>query len=292
MSKAFGIYTIGKALKGAEEFIRQGELTWHATNNPQGKLVGSLPALRNALPQLPTLKAWARPTAEELNQILAQEKFNIRLQPWQADGNTFGVVAINDVKVSWLVTGQTHESGSTKPFTIKNKPSFRLKLDAGIKFLQARGQQEPVVRIPTATGDLVHILCCPREVVGFELLEMVQDIRPTLREARSYYEGVNIPMVKLQQQVKIDWLLGLYTQVGLDTWQITQALQEIIFGMNQYGARVKEATAIAVTRGLPDYYTVDSSFLIWIERQGLPFPLFTAYITEDDWADPGDLDNL
>lgn len=35
---------------------------------------------------------------------------------------------------------------------------------------------------------------------------------------------------------------------------------------------------------------IDRPFLCWIERPGIPVPLFLGHITEEDWKSPGSLD--
>ena len=293
MSTGLGILTIVKALEGAEEFIGKGNLEWNAENAYQRELMTRFDAIRDALPLIPTLNGWARETAEELNQILAEHGFDIRLNPWPDDGMTFGVVAINDFTVLWRVAGQTEESWGNHKITINDKPAFRLKHDAGVEYLQSNRHDELVIKIPTQTGDVVYITKYDRSSAGFDLLETIERLRSNLTPARrEHYEGVNIPMVELDLHVNIDWLINLWTQAGMDTWKIAQALQQIKFAMNQFGARVKEATAIAAMRGGPSYYDVDGPFLIWIEREGVPVPMFMAHVTEDDWRDPGDLANL
>lgn len=292
MSNAFGILTVVKALVGAEEFIQHGKLAWNPINDEQKELLERFQAIRDSLPLIPTLQGWARETAQELNEILAKHGFGIRLRPWPRDGNTFGVVAINDFTIEWMAVGQTEEEWGNRKILINDKPAFRLKMNAGVEFLGCRILPEPVIKIPTKTGDLVYVVKYEDSSEGFGLLETIENIRSELISVGRSYEGVNIPMVKLDLEVNIDWLLNLWTQAGRDKWWIAQALQEIKFAMNQFGARVKEATAIAVKKGLPSYYTVDGPFLIWIERQGVPVPLFMAHITEQDWKDPGDLASL
>jgi len=72
---------------------------------------------------------------------------------------------------------------------------------------------------------------------------------------------------------------------------ITQALQQTKLRMNEEGARAQSAVAIGVLRGcLPTYdYVIDWPFLFWITRPGISKPLFVAYVTEDDWKNPGDI---
>jgi len=39
----------------------------------------------------------------------------------------------------------------------------------------------------------------------------------------------------------------------------------------------------------PPALIIDKPFLVVFERPGLPQPLFTAYVTQDSWKDPGEI---
>ncbi len=292
MSTSLGLITIAKALASAEEFIGQGKLSWQAVYGRQEKFLWHLPALFKVLPLLPTLQGWARRTAEELNRILTDHGFSIQLNPWPASGNTFGVVAINDFTVAWPLVGQTHEDWGPQ-ILVRGKPAFRLKRSSGVEFFRIPDSRDPLVRIPTSSGDTVCILKQGIPISDFELYTRVAELRTNIQSARTdYYEGVTVPMVNLSLTVSLDWLLGFYAMAGSDRWEVAQAIQEVRFAMNQYGARAKEATALAVRRGMPRYYVMDGPFLLWIERPGLDIPVFVAHVTEDSWADPGDLAHI
>jgi hypothetical protein len=97
--------------------------------------------------------------------------------------------------------------------------------------------------------------------------------------------------VKLDVQPDISWMTGL----SYGAWVVTQALQQVRFGMNEHGARVVVDTAVGATRGgahLPHYYTLDGAFRIVIVRQEMENPIFVGHVTEEDWKDPGDLREL
>ena len=93
--------------------------------------------------------------------------------------------------------------------------------------------------------------------------------------------------------VDISWLQGLNTtdQKNLP-WNISQAMQQTKFKMNCQGARVKSAVAIAVrmcASVMPNIYTIDKPFLLWIEREGLDIPIMYAYLDKDTWKNPWSL---
>lgn len=276
MSTAFGLLTVVKALESAEKFTGTGP--WSGSNFTQSELLSRLPAIRRELHLIPTLEGWADEDADVLNQILADHGLEIKLQPWQKSGDAFGMVAINSFGVQWLVEGDVSHYG--KPIMIKDRPAFRLKKDAGVLFSD---DQNPTVQVPTKSGDVVYFAKSSRQVQGFDLLRAVADLERNFAPYRySNYAGVDIPKVKFSHQPDMGWLLGLSN----GSWSLVQALQEIQFGMDQNGAEVVEATAASAVRSLPQYYQLDEAFLMWIRRPQVSEPLFSAWITPDDWRDP------
>ena len=73
---------------------------------------------------------------------------------------------------------------------------------------------------------------------------------------------------------------------------ISQSLMYVLFKMNEKGARAEVAFTASVLRSMsmpaPDHI-IDQPFLVWFERPDLALPLFGAYITEEDWKNPGSL---
>lgn len=277
MSTAFGLLTVAKALEAAERFTGSGP--WSGSSHAQRELLSRLPAIRRSFPLISTLEGWADENADVLNQILADHGLGIKLQPWPKNGNHFGMVAINKFGVQWLVEGDTAHYG--KPILIEDRPAFRLKKDARVLFSSDR--QNPTVQVPTKSGDIVYFAKSPRQVQGFDLLKAVADLERNFAPDRySSYAGVDIPKVKFSHQPDMRWVIGLKN----GDWFLSQALQEIQFGMDQHGAEVVEATAAAATRSSPEYYKIDESFLMWIRRPEVSEPLFAAWITPDDWRDP------
>jgi len=115
---------------------------------------------------------------------------------------------------------------------------------------------------------------------------------------RADYSAAHLPMVQFRQQPDISWMRGLQLDTGRGpNWFVVQAKQEVRFGMNQFGARAKEATAVGMVRmavsGFSPPYVVNRPFLIVIGRPGkVEVPLFGAYLTPHDWKDPGNLSAL
>jgi hypothetical protein len=99
------------------------------------------------------------------------------------------------------------------------------------------------------------------------------------------------PMVDLDQEVDISWLLGLGTvdSNGVSAW-IAQAKQQTKLKMNCQGALMESAAAISVKRAVapekPEY-ELNEPFLFWCKRSGFSQAVFTAYVDYDAWKNPG-----
>jgi hypothetical protein len=103
---------------------------------------------------------------------------------------------------------------------------------------------------------------------------------------------LHFPMVDLSARETLDWVTGFSTtcQDGKE-WTILEAIQQINIKMSHKAGRpslaeelLTEPTTIRVTASP---MVIDRPFLVVIERQGLPYSLISAYVTENDWNDPG-----
>jgi len=294
-----------KALVDATGFLQADLAKWQvvsdgstATTEKQQQLLNRLQAVSFDLAKIPEMKGWASHDANELNKILVENGFDIRLTPWPNDPYTFGVVAILDITVEWQQSGKKidiytkwEDKQSQQKF-----PGFKLDADANdIQCLSVPGTDRPVVKIYTKSGDVVCLHVTGLEPNLYGLYDLVQDLQ-TQAKPNDIYDGlktVTIPMIKLRQQVDISWLQGL----NLKDYYIAQAMQEVRFVMNEHGAHAKTATAVSMRNfcALPGGITnvvIDDDFLFWIERPGVATPVFVGYFTKADWKDPGSLDNI
>jgi hypothetical protein len=282
VSRAFSLTTLVGALEATAE-ISGAPPAWDADNDLQRELMRHYGAYRDALPGLPELRCWAKRTAQELNAILREKGFDIQLTPWVPSDGRFGTLSIIDIAVLWP------QIGTIAP-QIDGHPAFRLAAGAIASCSVVEGHEHPIVRLRTRTDDVVCIAIHDAPAGPFELVAAVATLRAAeVLEPRGY-AGVVLPMVELDAQPDLQWLCGIATDSPSGPWLITEALQQIRFGMNQHGARAKEATALAVGRSAAPRgdYVVDAPFLVWFERDGVGVPLFQAHVSEDDWKDPGD----
>lgn len=323
-SQTFDLAGIVKAMVAATEFVGGDLESWQPALEPdtmirQERLLGRLRAINFDLTRIPELRAWASMTPSEINEVLRREGFEIQVD-WQPDGRTFGVVSILDVAVQWLEEGDgdseirvypRRPDGSRDYRAPEIYPAFELAARANrIEFLEVPGSDQPLVRIPTRSGDVVCIHVMPQPdlgLAGFRLYGTAARLSGQATPEPDKYgkvKDVTIPKVKLRQEVDISWMQGLTfsgrdSEGNPDLFGVEAAKQEVRFVMNEEGARAKTATAL-VARSLSvtvggqiEHIRVDNDFLFWIERPGVAVPVFVAYLAKEDaWKDPGSLDNV
>lgn len=329
----FDVTTITKALSHAlvtieekldkEGLVLTSPLQWQEQlsqpNPKQTEIIAYFKVVNPSLKNLPELKAWASNNVDKLNRILSEHGFSIKLRPWQGT-NTFGVVAILDLTMKWLVRGDEFVYGD-KRYLIDDKPAFRLDGKQNqISFSRVEGLNTPLVKIPTQTpGDF---LCLVKAESGpvkqfqiFDEIERLSRLSVPYGYYNSPYSGVILPNIRVDQQVDISWLIGLWTTdlnkvkpKGKDAnhsylpsdWTISQALMQAKFALGAEGARAKTAVAIAVTRtimasaDLKIDYIVNHDVYIWMTRFSMPeVPLFVAYVPKDEFSQtPVSLDSI
>jgi hypothetical protein len=231
------------------------------------------------------LKGLASRSIEELNGLLEREGYPIRLA--QGSQDDFGAVAFQDVSVEW------QEPGTARPIQLGgiSYPGFVLKGEA-VRIGRSSGHPNPIAVITTANGDTVAMTRVNEVLSTWQLFDLYQTLcESRLSDDDGGYQGVHVPKVCLDQEVDLSWLLGLSLKGRLDGGRVSQAKQFTKLRMNEFGARAASGVAVAVTRGMPHYLTMDGPFVFIMERQGLETPTFLGIIDTDSWKDPGDLSN-
>ncbi len=299
MSKTMVLPPIDACFLKAEGVIKPSR-AWQAENAFQKLYLAGLLPRREELGKFSEeeLRSWVSRNADELNKVLKDEGFDIQLEKFHKD--EFGVVSILDVLVEWLVAGQ-----KTK---IKCGDSQYDAVEIG-QYSEVDGQNRrlfvacsttkhahPIVVLETKSGDHVYMTIADRPLSGFELIERIDVIRGSLYHPEPA-TAVIFPMIDLNQQEDISGLKGMWTtDMAGHGWTVSQALQQTKFKMNERGARVKSAVAIAITRTSVKIslqkILIDRPFFLWIGRPGVSTPLMYAYIDEKDWKNPGDLSSM
>lgn len=288
MSKASEIYTIIASLKKAEETMNLKN-DWKPENEIQFRFLANfLPLCRND--KVDEIEIEVADEAEKINTFLEIKGFSIKLQPFPP--NTFGFASVLDLIVEWLNIGEKVKIDA------KNGSIYdgvRIKKD-GVSFFESTvyGYRHIIACLRTISGDMVFITVPKESYEGLDLIEMADDISKNMEMLSGKYEGVRFPMVDLNITNDITWLKGMSTVNVRDIpAEITQAVQQIKFKMNEKGARFQSGTAIAVTLKaamMPkEDLIIREPFLLWVERRKLEKPLMAAFITEESWNNPGEL---
>lgn len=282
------IFPIVAALDKADDELGKGRV-WHEKNPIQKIFLPLFTSLRDVARGLKEIQSICSKKAEVLNQFLADRGFQIKLDPFK-EPTDFGTASVLDVLVEWLEEGHVTQITSGRD----GKSVYpAVALTNSVTFAAATGHNEPIVVVHTKSGDTVCMTIGDR-LEGFDLLNKINTLRAGMTPNYDY-NGVLFPQVDLDQEVDIDWLKQLWTNAedGYD-YEVTQALQQTKFRMNEKGARAQSAVAVGISRCTsmqpvrPPVY-IDKPFLVWIERPGLDQPLFTGWISEENWKVPKDL---
>lgn len=280
MSNTATIYTLTAALNQVEVFLGTN-LTWHASSTAQSRLLSDYFATARHEPPLPDIESIAAHNEEPINAFLRDRDFTIQLLPFTAPD--IGVASVLDLTVSWFTPGKQVPLHTAQDTIVSG-----VHLKEHVTFYTAPDHPEPLVALATQSEDTVWLTMLADSLDGFDLLERAM----TLRRTASLADGMEVifPMVDLDREVDLSWLLGLSaTHQDALVGVISQALQQTKLKLDERGAHVKDAVAIVLTRGLsarPRPYLIDRPFLIWIERPGYQYPLFAGYITEEHWRNP------
>ncbi len=290
MSTTNTTYPIVAALVKAEDILGPNR-QWQPVNATQSRFLKEFFASCRGEVGIPEIESIASWNVEVINRFLSERGFSIQLEA--LDDDTFGVASVLDLLVEWMV------EGIATTVTTSNMKSYPgVRIDAkGISFFTVPGHSNPIAQIHTKNGDRVYLTMMSDQPEGFDLVARAEELT-TGRKACHVYGDLVFPMVDLDQRVNISWLLDMMTtrqNTGQRAW-ISQALQQTKLKMNQTGAHVKSAVAIAVSLEMfiqpkPDH-VINQPFLVWFERDGLSKPLFVGHITTDNWKNPGDLQNM
>ncbi len=287
MSITAAAYPIVAALVEAEKMDGMGpNRQWQARNKVQLLFLEQFfKQCRGEIGKIPEIESIASWSVEDINAFLRQRGFTIQLR--HIDANTFAVASVLDLLVEWKNKGDIR---TVRGIDGLDYAGVRIGKDS-VEFYKASGHRHLIAALETKTGDTVYMTMVDREPAdGLNLIILAEALSERMRPTFPM-NSVIFPMVDLNQQVDISWLIDMATR-GIDgqpAW-ITQALQQNILRINEVGARAKSGVAMAVTRGMtPPDLIINGPFLVWFERQHLAKPLFAGYITPEDWKNPGTL---
>jgi|GEM_PF-665070 len=275
------------AVKNAEQILGPNR-DWHPTNDIQCRFLAEFFATgRTEIRRIPEIESIASYSSDKVNAFLRERGFTIQLDPWNPPD--FGLASVLDLLIEWPQKG---EVTSVRMDDGQEFPGVRLGEQVA-QFFDVPEHPNPVACLETKSGDRVYMAMLDQAPDGFDLVAKAQALSNYKRPSNAF-GGLIFPMVDLNQEVDITWLIGMHT-VGDDGLPaaIFQALQQTKLKMNEVGARVQSAAAIHLAKSAPGAvkpdHIINRPFLIWFERDKLSRPLFVGYITAEDWRDPGDI---
>jgi hypothetical protein len=287
-SRALDILTIVKCLAELEKELSLKD--WKTTNQRQGQVIGFLRDFSNNLSKVTGLDAKASCFYQELNDFLLEKGFSAMFREFDPRSG-FGVAAVLDKLVKWF-------SGDAKEVKIQ---SGRKKLHgfalprSDVEIYDVAGISGKLLKLKTKSKDNPWIFLGDDD--SLDNLEMVGqsfDIMNRRRSVARGFAGAQVPMVDLDLDPDIGFLTGLSS----GDWSLVSAQQKFKMRMNEKGARVKVATAIAVYRScnipMEVPFVVDKPFYCWWTQEGLEnMPMATSFIDYDCMKKPaGSLEDL
>lgn len=285
-SKAFSLHTINAAVRTAckaykGEFVptlseqNTYNIKWFRDKvHELGKFSGE------------ELMVMVDPDSSVINAWLSDHGFDISLGPTGGFPD-LAIASILKVLTQWAEPGVTDYrfagAVSYEAFSLLTQKN-------GIKFTRCPQFYERVVSIPTANGDVVHLMMASEPPQPndnpFFLLEQVAKIEAYQTPSEEFtpnYTSVVVPKVSLNCQPDVNWLAGAW----INNARLAQAVNQVVFKMDEKGVEVKSAAAIGVSGSLSfghKSYVIDRPFYCWITRLGCSAPYFAAYLDEDCWT--------
>jgi len=222
------------------------------------------------------LKSFSDTSAKNLNKILSANGFpDIQFNDFGQNG--FGVAAILDIALNWLVKGH---------YTLlfrdgKSYPAVRM--EGGFEIL--KDGERDVIAIRTKEETLVYMTVADKPRAGLDLAYRIDSVANGLKKDTAVPGTLFFPMISAKTNTDISWLEGLRTRGN--GYAIERALQQTKIKMNEAGAAVKSAAALTVR--LVSYeekknISIDEPLFMWMERGGVR--CFYGYFGTDSWSDP------
>jgi hypothetical protein len=270
----------------AEALREIGTSSWKVVNSSQERFLQIFDVCKSDVGQVREIEYEVGiGTVDPVNSFLKRKDIGIQLN---SIGTTeIAVASVLDLLIEWMLEGQSSN-------ILKEAEEYSaVLLKQGVQVSLVKNFLNPVAIINTRTEDKVLMtILTEQPTSSFEVFELACKLVKSQEsvEAAGNFEGVKFPMIDLNVQINVEWLRGMMT----DGWNVGQALQQTKLKMNEKGAHIREAFAIAAEASAPGEepqpLVIDKPFLLVFQRPSLKRPLFSAFLTEDCWKNPSSLD--
>jgi hypothetical protein len=289
MAKTYNPLGMGGCLLAANDKSGTRYGDWRASaNRPNQRRALALNPTPEEIAKIPELERWASQDHRVLNRILEEHLFWSRFNPFKKGG--FGALSILNVRLAWKEPGK--EATVTDSATKKKYAGFRLSgRGCGVTVVDGKS---PVARIETANGDVVLIQKADKEPEDdIAAAEAAAKLARSVGKKVGDKGALTTPLISFHEGRELEWFAGLAVPGKVE---MENGFQEIRFGMNRLGARAQVATGggfyATSVETAPVEFVLDVPAIIAVVRPGVVGPIFSAYITPEDWKDPGDLGEI
>lgn|GEM_PF-2669836 len=248
------------------------------------------------------LQSYASRNYKELNKILKSKGFSLQFP--QFPRTQIGVLAIQDVLVKWLLEGTKEPllvGDATYDAVMLKADVVREGEQAGqqnVHFFAQDPQATVIVKLLTQSKDCVYFVtqrngdlfaAQPNEAAIAEaIMKYSKHVTAGTYAQSDRFNSLHFPMISYDVNPDVSWL----ERMRIGTTYVAQAMQQVIFKMNEKGARAKAAAGLIVATSFleenpKERLIIDRPFLVWIERPGVPLPIFAGYMTQSYWKNPG-----
>ena len=263
-----------------------GVSSWKAVNPTQERFLQIFEVCKSDVDQIKEIESEIGiGTVDPVNAFLQRKNIDIQLDA--ISRREIAVASVLDLLIEWMLKGQS----STILKETKEYPA--VSLNRGVRVSTVDNFPNPVATITSKTEDKVFMtILTEQPESAFEVFELACRLVENQKSAKAAgkFNGVKFPMIDLDAHPDIGWLIGMRAK----EWSVGQALQQTKLKMNEKGARVKEAVAITAKASLyvkeQQPLIIDKPFLLVFMRPSLKRPLFSAFLAEDCWKNPGSLE--
>ncbi|MHA2424528.1 MAG: hypothetical protein ACXAEF_07055 [Candidatus Thorarchaeota archaeon] len=286
-------YPIVGAVRQIEEFLKDDSPVkgWEEGNAKQEAFMKDFYSIcKSEIDTIQEIESIAHIDSKVINEWLKHHGFDIELNPFGPGG--FGTASKLDLSGYWYRPGT-----STVLYINRDETYDAVKMLAGYDLLKFKENEDLVVRIRTEGKDHVYLMMVDEVPSGLAMVDYVSKIQAEMENANIEYEGVIFPMIDLNVQGPLQWIVGLKALVeggSIPFYEIAQALQQTKLKMNHKGFRIKSAVAMGILAGAAlkkkEPYIINRPFVIWVSRPTLKKPLFVGYMNKDVWKNPQGLE--
>ena len=218
-------------------------------------------------------------TTEAINAELRNGDYDIQISsPGRGE---MAAAVVMDLQIEWKTSGVV-TSVRSSDLEI-DFPAVQMSASE-VEIYELPDMSDPVFSLTTSNGDRVFFMAAtfiaePHALVIADAVRMIQANRVQTTMEMDFV----FPMVNMNEVSDLDWMNGFrfVSSAGFEI-AYSQILAQNRFRMDESGATATEESE----KDSSASYTLDQSFLVWVERENASLPVFVAYVDESNWADP------